>query len=115
MSFTVNGPLQALTASPTGPTGSAAEIALKKRRIAETAQQFEASFISQMLKPMFDSLNSDGLFQGGQGEEMFRSFLVDAVSKQAAKSGGVGVADVVQREMLKLQGLTEEGTTNHGA
>ncbi len=38
---------------------------------------------------------------------MFRSFLTEAIAKQVAKGGGVGVADTVQREMLKLQGLTE--------
>lgn len=114
MNLPLTGPMQKVVAAPVGP-GAMADVALKKRQIADTAQQFEASFISAMLKPMFDSLNSDGLFAGGKGEEMFRSFLVDAVSKQASKTGGIGVADVVQREMLKLQGLTEEGTTAHGA
>jgi Rod binding domain-containing protein len=60
-----------------------------------------------MLQPMFASLNTEAPFGGGKGEEMFRSFLTEAIAKQVAKGGGVGVADTVQREMLKLQGLTE--------
>ena len=38
---------------------------------------------------------------------MFRSFLTDALAKQTVKAGGIGLADTVQREMLKLQGLSE--------
>jgi Rod binding domain-containing protein len=36
---------------------------------------------------------------------MFRSFLTDAIAKQMSKSGGIGIAAQVQREMLKMQGL----------
>jgi hypothetical protein len=36
---------------------------------------------------------------------MFRSVLTDAMAKQVARTGGVGVAATVEREMLKLQGL----------
>ena len=32
----------------------------------ETAEAFEASFLSQMLKPMFEGLKTDGMFGGGQ-------------------------------------------------
>ena len=87
--------------------GSTGELASRKQKVAETAQAFEASFLSAMLQPMFASLSTEAPFGGGKGEEMFRSFLTEAIAKQVAKGGGVGVADVVQREMLKLQGLTE--------
>jgi len=36
---------------------------------------------------------------------MFRSVLTDAMAKQMAKVGGIGIAPTVEREMLKLQGL----------
>jgi len=37
---------------------------------------------------------------------MFKSFLLDAFSKQMVKAnGGLGISNAVQREMLKLQGL----------
>jgi Rod binding domain-containing protein len=31
--------------------------------------------------------------------------MTEAMGKQIAKSGGLGIADTVAREMLKLQGL----------
>jgi hypothetical protein len=34
--------------------------------------------------------------------------MTDAMSKQVVRSGGIGMAAIVQTEMLKLQGLSEE-------
>ena len=77
----------------------------KRGKIAQTAQSFEASFLSIMLQQMFAEVNVSEPFGGGQGEEMFKSFMTDAIAQQMAKTGGVGLAGQVQREMLKLQGL----------
>ena len=92
----------ALLAKPDGATG--AELA-KRKNITETAQNFESSFLSVMLGQMFEGTDAAAPFGGGEGEQMFKSFLTDAIAKQMAKSGGIGVADAVGREMLKLQGL----------
>jgi Rod binding domain-containing protein len=72
-------------------------------KLKAVAQQFEASFIGAMLQPMFDSISTSPPFGGGEGESTFRSFLVDAMAKQMVKSGGIGLAPAVQREMLKMQ------------
>jgi flagellar protein FlgJ len=77
----------------------------QRGKIEKTAQSFEASFLSIMLQQMFTGVDAEEPFGGGQGEQMFRSFMTDAFAKQMAKAGGVGLADTVQREMLKLQGL----------
>jgi len=100
-------PTDVLLAQKAGTAASTADLAARKRQVKETAQAFEASFLSAMLQPMFASLSTEAPFGGGRGEEMFRSFLTEAVAKQVARAGGVGIADTVQREMLKLQGLTE--------
>jgi Rod binding domain-containing protein len=76
-----------------------------KEQIAKTAQDFEASFVSVMLGQMFDGVGENSQFSGGEGEQMFKSFMMDAFSKQMSKAGGIGIAGPVQKEMLKLQGL----------
>lgn len=86
-----------------GPT-SAAELA-RRGQIKQTAEKFEASFLSSMLQQMFEGLDTSGPFGGGRGEEMFRSVLTGAMATQMAKHGGVGIAAEVEREMLKMQGL----------
>lgn len=72
-------------------------------RLRETAEAFEASFLSQMLKPMFEGLSTDGPFGGGEAEATWRSFLLDAMAKKTVQSGGIGLTDTVMAEMLKLQ------------
>ena len=85
---------------------SAAELA-KRGQIADVARQFETQFLDVMLQQMFQGVGEgSGLFGGGPGEGMFKSFLTDAMAKQISKAGGIGVAASVTREMLKMQGLT---------
>lgn len=92
----------AATVPPVAP--SPAEIA-KRKQIAGAAEQFEASFLSTLVQQMFAGSEAEAPFNGGPGEDMFKSFLGEAVSKQMARAGGVGLAQDVQREMLKMQGL----------
>jgi Rod binding domain-containing protein len=75
-------------------------------KIAKTARDFEASFIGAMLQPMFDTLSTAPPFGGGQGEQAFKSFMVNAVAQQVAKKGGIGLSASIQREMLKMQGAS---------
>lgn len=98
-------PITGPTTSPTGPA-SAAEL-LKRGQIQETAQKFEASFLSVMMQSMFAGVKTSEPFGGGQGEEMFKSLLTESMAKEVSKAGGVGLADTIQREMLKLQGLKD--------
>lgn len=72
-------------------------------KLRETAEEFEAVFLSQMLKPMFEGIETDGPFGGGQAEGMWRSLMVDEYGKSIAKSGGIGIAESVMSEMLRLQ------------
>jgi Rod binding domain-containing protein len=78
--------------------------AATREKIAKASKDFEASYLSIMLGQMFQGVG-EGEFSGGQGEAMFKSFLTDAISKEVTRTGGVGLAAPVQREMLKLQGL----------
>ena len=72
-------------------------------QLRKTAQDFEASFLSQMLKPMFANLSAAKPFGGGTGEDMWRSLQVKEYGTAIAQKGGIGLADSVFREMLKLQ------------
>jgi len=95
-----------LDAAPPVTAASTAEL-LRRGQIKETAQKFEASFLSVMLSSMSAGVKTPELGGGGQGEEMFKSLLNEEMAKQIVKSGGIGLADTVQREMLKMQGLKE--------
>lgn len=81
----------------------AAPPAVATARMRETAEAFEASFLSQMLKPMFEGLSTEAPFGGGEAEGTWRGFLVEAMAKQAVRGGGIGLADQVVAQMLKMQ------------
>lgn len=86
-----------------GPQQSAATPQGKDPQAWATARDFESQFISSMFQSMFKGLKTDETFGGGQGEEMFRSLLVDQYGKEMTKSGGIGLADTVYSEIIKLQ------------
>jgi flagellar protein FlgJ len=71
----------------------------------EIARQFERMFVTEMLQPMFSGIETDGPFGGGQGEDVFRPMLLDQYADAVARGGGVGIADAVLKEILRLQGL----------
>ncbi|MCB1591068.1 MAG: rod-binding protein [Alphaproteobacteria bacterium] len=73
------------------------------KKIEEAAQEFEAVFITEMLKPMFENISTDGMFGGGKGEEVFRSFLLQEYGRDISKAGGFGLAREVKAELLRLQ------------
>lgn len=67
------------------------------------AKEFESVFISQFLGSMFSGISTDGPSGGGEGEEMFRSMMVDQYSKAMEQQGGFGLAASVTHELLKHQ------------
>ena len=69
----------------------------------ETAKDFEAFFLGQMLQPMFANINPEPPFGGGHAEKIWRSMMVDEMGKSMAAAGGIGIADSIQRAILNLQ------------
>lgn len=69
----------------------------------KVAQDFEAFFLGQMLQPMFANISAEPPFGGGHAEKIWQSLMVDEYGKAIAKSGGIGIADQVMREILATQ------------
>ena len=72
-------------------------------KIQKTAEDFEAFFLSQMFEHMTSGMKVDETFGGGNAETIYRSMQNEQFGKALSKSGGVGVAAEVEREMLKMQ------------
>lgn len=70
---------------------------------AETAQSFEAVFLGQMTQLMLESVQQDGDFNGGSGEDMFRGILAEKLGTEMARRGGIGLAPAVLDQIIKLQ------------
>ena len=84
----------ALAGAPPSPNAKAA---------TASAQNFESFFLSQSFETMFQGIGTDNLFGGGEGENIYRSVLLQEYAKVAAKNGGMGIAAALQREILRAQ------------
>jgi Rod binding domain-containing protein len=89
-------PLPLSTITPPAPDEVPPEI----RRAAE---EFEAVFLNQMLAPMFEGIQTDGLGGGGMGEEIFRPLLIERYAQSLTQAGGIGIADSIIRELMRMQ------------
>lgn len=92
-----------MTTTPIPPNTSslpAAQVA----KIWQAAQNFEAMALGQLLQPMFDTVDTaHSMFSGGEAEAAWRPMLVDAIGRQMAIHGGIGLAVPVFETMLKAQ------------
>jgi flagellar protein FlgJ len=97
--------VNATTAQRVGDMKKAKNAALlgDGKKLDDIATEFEAQFIASMLENMFVNVDTDGPLGGGDAEKTYRSFMNDEYGKLIAKSGGIGVADHVKREMLRMQ------------
>jgi len=83
-----------------------------KEKIKKTAKEFEAVFLSEMMSHMFDRVEVNDTFGGGHGEEMFRSMITKEYGKQMADRGGIGLANHVSEQMIRLQEMKSQGLTD---
>ena len=81
---------------------------LDMKRIDETAREFEAMFMTEMLRPMFEDIKPDPTFGGGKGEEMFQSMMLDEYGKNMAAQGTLGIADLVKEQLIEMQSKAQE-------
>ncbi len=74
----------------------------RAEEINQVAEDFEAVFLSQMLEHMFAGVDPDPMTDG-VGDDIYKSMLLEEYGKIIARSGGIGIADHVKREMLRIQ------------
>jgi flagellar protein FlgJ len=78
-------------------------------KVAQSAHDFEAMAIGQLLQPMFETVDTaHDAFGGGPGEEAWKPMLVQEFAKQIANHGGLGLAKPVYDAMLRMQEVKAE-------
>ena len=70
----------------------------------KAAQDFESMALSEFLKPMFDTVDlSRSPLGGGDAEQQWKPMMIDALAKQISAAGGIGLAQPVFTQMIRLQ------------
>jgi len=96
---------QAVTGNPAFTNLKAAK---SPEKLDQAAKEFESFFLSQMLDQISSGISSEGMFGGGHAEKVFKGLLNQEYGKAIALSGGVGIADMVRVEMLRMQEQTSQ-------
>jgi len=90
-------------ASPSA-VGNAVPSPDKIAKLRQSASDFEAMALSEMLQPMFKTVDmSKGMFGGGAGEATWKPMMVDEMAKTIARAGGLGIGDAIFQQMLRTQ------------
>jgi peptidoglycan hydrolase FlgJ len=81
---------------------SAASAAVSKTK--KTAQDFEKMFLENALDRLTANTGAEGpLGENGTGGGVYKSMLTKEYAGQIVKTGGVGIADQIYRQMLQMQ------------
>lgn len=97
--------------------GAFESLNLKKDNPAEirkAVKEFESLFISQMLKEMRSTVMQSELMHSSNSEDIYTSMLDTELSKVMANSGGIGLGDMLLRQ-LSAEGESGKGASSEGA
>src|ERR1700755_700427 len=99
----ITSPKMALDMAAANPLAAAMENIKRSPNSVKVAKEFESAFLGQMLQPMFTNTEAEAPFDGGAAESTYRPMLINEYANALTKRGGIGVADAVLREMVKIQ------------
>jgi len=93
----------AITMAQQAPLAAAPKPTANAAKADAASKEYESIFISQFLGGMFSGIKTDGITGGGQGEEMFRSLMINEFGKSIEQRGGFGLAAHMKAQLLKSQ------------
>lgn len=71
------------------------------KQIKQLAEEFESFFIGIVLKSMRDTVPKDGMINGGNAEDIYRSMLDAEYAKEMSRQRTTGIADNIEKFLLQ--------------
>lgn len=68
-------------------------------KLKEACKEMEAVFLNMLLEQMRRTVPKNSLTDGGNQEEIMRSMLDTEMTRGMAKAGGIGLADMMYRQL----------------
>ena len=91
--------------TPAAPQSPKATLpAAEARRLRSTAHEIESIFLSHMLKTMRQASGKGGPLSG-TGQRVYQEMMDEQMGRALAKAGGIGLADLLVRDVLRRQGV----------
>ncbi len=80
---------------------------LSMEKMKFQAQEFEGQILGTLLNQMFTGIGAeDNSLHAGQAESTWRGLLNEEYGKSLARNGGIGLADAVVHELVRMQAQT---------
>ena len=92
----MTAPIQGINAAPLAGAAPAASTPVDPK-ITEAAQQFEGVFMSMLVGEMLKGTETDG------GNAIYTGLMTEKLGDELARSGGIGLADVLEKQMGGVQ------------
>lgn len=77
-------------------------------KLKKTCQDMEAVFLNMMMTDMRKTVQKSKLFDDSQAHDVMTSMLDTEMTKDMAKAGGMGLADMMYRQLR----VVDKGTKN---
>ena len=71
-------------------------------QLRDAARELEAYFLHVLIREMRKTIPPNPILNGGKAEEIFRDFLDEEMAAELAKSGQLGLADLIYRNLEEL-------------
>jgi flagellar protein FlgJ len=94
--------VEGAVANLTSSSGSRAA-KLDKEKLKKVCVEIESLFISQLLQFMRRTVPQNGFLGKGTGKDIYETLFDQELSKSLAKRGGVGLGNMVYRQMIKRE------------
>jgi len=81
----------------------AAELSEQQQNFKKAAESVESFFLYQMLELSQPKQDPNSPFNGGYGEQVFRSTMNEITAEKMSETGTVGIADSIYAQLIKQQ------------
>ena len=79
-----------------------AQLGKDQETLKEACREMEAYFIQELYKTMRTSTQlGEGIIPKGEHEKIFEDMLIEEQSKESTKAGGIGLADMIYKQLSK--------------
>lgn len=75
----------------------------KDHPLWQAAQGMEANFMKEMVRNMRKTVQESPEMEQSRGYQIFRGMLDDQYAEQAVKTQGIGLAELIVRQVMEMQ------------
>lgn len=74
-------------------------------KLKDVSAMYEKHFLGEMMKAMRSTVKEGGIVQANQAEKIFREQLDDQYVEKWGEKGGIGLADLIYKQMIDKYGV----------